>query len=154
MNRPKHRSWSKRSAAWMVIATALAGCQSPRQEFTTKSSLLTQAGEAHLISFRGGVANTYRAQVYYPIPYSSPPHLEFPEAEHGYLFDLKQTAEGFDVFSWDNRAGERTLRWHAQGIAAQRSAQGVPVQPDGAANGSQPIRSETNRTSSAAGSRR
>ena len=28
------------------------------------------------------------------------------------------------------------------------------VQPDGAANGSQPIRSETNRTSSAAGSRR
>ena len=30
----------------------------------------------------------------------------------------------------------------------------VKVQPDGAANGSQPIRSETNRTSSAAGSRR
>src|SRR6266446_9195821 len=29
----------------------------------------------------------------------------------------------------------------------------VKVQPDGAANGSQPIRSETNRTSSAAGSR-
>ena len=39
-------------------------------------------------------------------------------------------------------------------LLRQHGAQEENAQPDGPANGSQPIRSETNRTSSAAGSRR
>lgn len=52
----------------------------------------------------------------------------------------RQTFE-FDVTSFDAGTGVMTLRTRKG-------------EPGGAANGSQPIRSETNRTSSAAGSRR
>jgi pimeloyl-ACP methyl ester carboxylesterase len=42
----------------------------------------------------------------------------------------------------------------SKGVAWLRELRGKTVPPDGAANGSQPIRSETNGTLSAAGSRR
>jgi len=58
-----------------------------------------------------------------------------------HLRSISGTDLGSDPQVWINRFGER-----------ERERE--PVQPGGAANGSQPIRSETNRSSSTAGPRR
>ena len=69
---------------------------------------------------------------------------------------------GFDWARWTLRTlgspdSKRTAKLFESAsvtIGSRQANQPTEVEPDGSANGSQPIRSETNRTSSAAGSRR
>jgi len=62
-------------------------------------------------------------------------------------FRSKVSFSSPSIDSLETRRTEGTLKQHARDVLKKG-------EPDGAANGSQPIRSETNSTSSAAGSRR
>jgi hypothetical protein len=74
-----------------------------------------------------------------------------------YRFGEEQVIIGSSaLFGEDQLTGTFTGAGHSIPVkpASQMTNRISTGQPDGAANGSQPIRSETNRTSSAAGSRR
>ena len=76
----------------------------------------------HFLEFSGEL-NDSIAEVYYPIPYESPPHLLFPGADQGYLRDLEQKAEGFSVITFDLNAPGEVLKWEAVGVPKQNNHQ-------------------------------
>jgi hypothetical protein len=87
---------------------------------------------------------------YSPMDY----RLAVPSGPAAYVFD-----ESGRMITWSHDTGDDGRFQRAWPLRQQQKGsiedlRTIGFQPDGAANGSQPIRSETNRTSSAAGSRR
>lgn len=105
----------------LVVAGIVMGCSTPRTNSFTPENTLIQTGEAR---FLGTYESRFtpEAIAFYPVPYESPPHLRFPDAEHRLLTDLNQTAEGFSVRINSETARGTILRWEAEGLPKKVSA--------------------------------
>ena len=137
---------------FMVLAAFIGGTAFARRKSVRLLSAVATFGWACLMFMAAGWAESLNYNIWYSSAASKMVHACIVGIEQGHqdavLTELRRMTNELHV-TYEYRGNFREL---AERTAASLGTSNA--EPGGAANGSQPIRSETNSTSSAAGSRR
>ena len=130
MHNGKFKSIFKIVGGGFIPLLIFTGCISLNDDVFTKADLLTQSSIIDFSPIKGEIS-AVGSEVYYPIPYETPPNLNFIGAESLSLRILKQSAEGFSIMTYQNK-NDRTgieVKWEAQGLPKQKSKEAIGQQP-------------------------
>ncbi len=174
MKAARHHPIMKAAELFLYSVAILVASQSPGRAGESASSNATPAFKARLTFTFGADHPGASSTIALVGPVTSGTNtVSLPEGSRDFFFYFEGHRHGMDIwnvgerFTGDgkNKVMIKRIRYEGKRVGADlmQGAHAVldpwtgerqAVQPGGAANGSQPIRSETNSTSPAAGSRR